>query len=510
MPNSAKVQFNVKNFTPGVSTPSSGIFYVIGITLRGPVARPDLFVINSWPQFERIYGGLLETSDFPLLCQRAILRGAQLRVCRTNAVSTAAVKASSKNIQNGEGSPKTLFTVRPKYEGANYNNVSIQILTATNGDTTNYFDIAVTHALEPALNEYYPNVGKFIVGNASVQTNLDEVKSMSQLLDFTYADCSSVNPANLIPATGSASAFTGGVDPAGIVAADYVAAMQAFNGVDDGLIMAVPEIDASTVNAAGGNYAAARGDLVFFAHLPNSSTTAAGLKTERITNVAINSKHIAYFGGGIRIRKPITLQEKAMSEMGDVLGIAAYVHQNFGEWFSLAGQSKGAVGDALGVVNNFGTPGGFSDLNLLANAQINMMVQRNGTTQLSGNFSGQFANNIEKFLATVFLVIWLKKTIKPVLEEYLEEPNDTQTFKKIYYHLKPFLDSLSSPDKRAIYKYEYYGDQDANSVDDLQVNDPVNVQNGKYTINLKIWPIPSLQELTFNLMLVQGEGVYIQ
>jgi len=335
---------------------------------------------------------------------------------------------------------------------------------------------------------------------------LDEVKAMSQNFDFTYADASAA--VLLIPAVAAASAFTGGVDPTGHVAGDYTNAMVTFDGVDDGLILAAPEQDDDGVNAAGITYATARKDLVFFAHLPNSLVTATTLVAERVV-IASDSKYGAIYGGGIRIREEKTLQEKAMSEMGDILGIAAYVHNNFGEWYSLAGQTKGAVQDAIGVVNNFGTPASFADLNLLANSQINMMVQKNGIVQLSGNFSAQFANNQEKFLSVVMLVLWMKKTLKPILESYLEEPTDPITFNKIYYHLKPYLDKLSSPAYRAIYKYEYYGDQFANTIDDLQVNDPVDVQNGKYKINLKIWPIPSLQELIFNLMLVQGEGVYI-
>jgi len=107
------------------------------------------------------------------------------------------------------------------------------------------------------------------------------------------------------------------------------------------------------------------------------------------------------------------------------------------------------------------------------------------------------------------LVIYIKKSLQPVLESYLEEPNDPITFQKIYQHVKPFLDNLESPASRAIYKYEYNGDQTAQTIDDLQLNNKVDVQNGKYKINLKIWPIPSLQEVEFNLMLVQGEGVFI-
>ena len=508
MPNAAKVQFNVINFTPGVSTPLPGVIFVIGKTKRGPIENPSLGIslVNNWSQFERVFGGLITTSNFPLLCRRALMRGAQLRVCRVNAASVPAVKATAKTIKNADGVPVTLFTVQPKYEGADYNNVKIEILAASNGDV-NYFDMAITHSAEPSLNEYYPNVSAFKKDVASNQSNLNDIKKQSQLLDFTYADCSSATL--LIPATLAASAFSGGVDPSGFVDADYTGAMATFDEIEDALVMAVPEMDSDVINAAGATYARTRGDLVFFGHLPNSENTAAGLVTER-TTIAENTKHLALFGGGLRVRHPETLEEMQISEMGDILGLVAYVHSTFGPWFSLAGQEKGAIPDCLGVVNNFGTPAKFSDLNLLANSQINMAVVKNSIPQLTGNFSGQFANNQEKFLSVVFLVLWMKKVLKPVLEGYLEEPNDPITFRRIYHHIKPFLDDLKSPQYRALYEYEYYGDQDATTLDELQVNNPVDVQNGKYKINLKIWPIPSMQELTFNLMLVQGEGVTIE
>jgi len=507
MPNTAKVQFNVKNFTPGISDPQPAIVGVIGITKRGPIEMPEKEVINSWAQFERLYGGLTDaTSDFPFLCKRAMARDARLRVCRVNATSVAAVKATAKNIQNSDGSPKTLFTAQPKYHGADYNNISIEIANPSNGITADYWNMYITHALEPELNETYINIPKFVLGLPGVQTVLDEIKSMSQLMDFNYSDTTTATL--LRPVVLAASAFTGGLNPSGHVAGDYTAALQKFNNVDDISILAIPEMSTTAINTAGITYANTRQDLVFFAHLANSLVTAGTIVAERVS-VGNNSPYGAFYAGGIRVRQERTLIEKAIPEMGDILGIAAYVANNFGPWYSLAGWNRSQIQNALGVVTNFGSPASFTDLNTLANAQVNMLVVKNGITQLSGNFSAQYASDQMRFLNIVFLVIWLKKIIKPVLEQYLEEPNDTITFQKIYYHLKQVLDKLTSPDYRAIYKYEYYGDQEANNIDELQVNNKVDVQNGKYKINLKIWPIPSMQELTFNLMLVQGEGVFI-
>ena len=508
MPEASRVIFNIQDFTTGVSTPLTGICYVIGITKRGPVENPVIgeSLINSWPQFERTFGGLVTYTDFPLLCKRALARGAKLRVCRVDSTATPSVKATAKNIPNGDDVPVNLFSVQPKYAGADYNKVSVAILAASNGNA-DYWDLSITHSSEPGLNEYYANISAFKKDTATNQTNLNDIKKSSRLLDFTYLDASSATL--LVPEVAVASAFTGGVDPIGQVDADYTGAMATFDAVDDGLVMAVPEMDSDAINSAGATYAKNRGDIVFFAHLPNSINTAAGLVTERVT-IASNTKHVAFFGGGLRVRHPETLLEVSISEMGDVLGLLGYVHGNFGAWYSLAGQLKGEIPDSIGVVNNFGSSAKFADLNTLANAQINMVVVKNGIVQLSGNFSGQYENNVQRFLSVTFLVLWIRKAFIPTLESYLEEPNDPTTWRSIYNQLRATLDKLVSPQQRALYKYEYYGDQDANTIDDVQVNDPVDIENGKYKINLKIWPIPALQELTLNLMLVQGEGVTVE
>lgn len=508
MPEASRIIFNVQDFTTGVSTPLTGICYVIGITKRGPIENPVLgeSLITSWPQFERTFGGLLTLSNFPLLCKRALARGAKLRVCRVDSTATPAVKATLKSIPNGDASPANLFTIEPKYAGADYNNLSVEILAASNGNS-NYWDLSITHSLEPSLNEYYPNISAFKKSTATNQTNLNDIKKSSRLVNLGYLDASSATL--LIPAVAAASAFSGGVDPIGHVDSDYTGAMATFDDLDDALVMAVPDVDSDAVNAAGATYAASRGDIVFFAHLPNSINTASGLVAERVA-VASNTKHVAFFAGGLKIRHPETLLEISISEMGDVLGLLGYVHGNFGAWYSLAGQIKGEIPDSTGVVNNFGSSAKFSELNTLANAQINMAVVKNGVVQLSGNFSGQYENNVQRFLSVVFLVLWMRKAFVPVLESYLEEPNDPTTWRSIYNQLKQTLDKLVSPQLRALYKYEYYGDQDANTIEDVQVNDPVDIENGKYKINLKIWPIPALQELTLNLMLVQGEGVTVE
>ena len=128
-----------------------------------------------------------------------------------------------------------------------------------------------------------------------------------------------------------------------------------------------------------------------------------------------------------------------------------------------------------------------------------MVTVRNARTVLWGNFTSQLKNDQEKFLNIERLILFLQKSLKPTLETFIEEPNDTVTFRRIYYAVRPFLTEMV--DKRALYSYEWQGDQDAASLEDLQVNNPTDVGNGKYLINLLIKPIPSLQEISVNIVL---------
>lgn len=506
MPQAARVNFNVQNFTSGVNIPTEVVMYVIGSTLRGPVMQPDLpeSYINNITKLKRVFGGPVPGSDFYLLCKQAISSGAVLRICRVDTETPSSVVASPIEVKNS--SDNVLFTVTPKYAGAFYNNFKISVGLPTNGESDDYFDLQIVCESDPSLNEQYRNISIPESGaNTEGQTFLNNIYSPH--FKFGYQDLTSIDDTK--PVVVGGVSFEGGVDPGALTDADYISAFDTFDDLDDGSIITVLDSSEVSVHNAGALYALGRGDLVYFAHLSNSIKLADDLITARAE--IINTKHVAIFGGGLKIQNPIKPNELLeISEMGAILGIAAKVHNDFGPWFSLAGYNRGRVTTAMGVVNNFGTPAKFTELNQLANAQINMMTVKNGEVQLSGNFSGQKENDLERFLSVVFLVLYLKRVLVPVLNEYLEEPNDPITFRAIYMRLVGLLDDLTSPSKRAIYRYDYQGDQDANSLDDLQINDPIDVQNGKYKINLKIWPIPSMQELNFNLMLVQGEGATIE
>lgn len=81
MPNSPNTTFNEIDLTVGLATAQSGVGFVIGSTKRGPINNPET-IIRSWPQFEKLFGGLVDGNEFPWQCKRALEGGAALRVCR--------------------------------------------------------------------------------------------------------------------------------------------------------------------------------------------------------------------------------------------------------------------------------------------------------------------------------------------------------------------------------------------------------------------------------------------
>lgn len=607
MPNTPNVNFQVSNLVNLPSTPSQGVSFVEGITVRGPFGNPE-DVINSWSSFVRIFGGLHPTSLFPLLCKRALDKGAKLRVNRVGHYTTPATPSSLDAVLsvlaestkltfdadfvtanvidmdvNGNtitsvpfntdnnttladiatqialdpsvqaalvistGTPNDreilviptgatvpvtnivvtlgtsqangttatvtgvvnadsvpLFTIETKSEhaGADYNNWTLDILPPSNGGA-GYFDLELRHSLEPNLNEVYQNL--IITGNPSVANSnyLDDLVTGSKFHKPVYYDLSGTS-GQVTPLT-MALKFINGTDGTTPSFSDYIGdstgktGLFAFDKFDDAMQILIPEADETWtgVHAAGSAYAANRKDLVYWAHLGYNLDKTALITARQAT--LINSKFTAFFSGGLKVVHPVSGLALNIPEFVDILGNAARSDQNFGEWYSFAGLNRGQINNVNGVVRNYGSPAAFDDLNDIQNAQINMAVVRNNAAYLWGLFSAQLENNPEKFLSIVRLIIFIQKSLRPMLEQYLEDPNDIPTWKRIFYNVKPFLDGLVTG--RALSEYLWDGDQDVTEIANVQVNNPTDVQNGIYKVNFMIKPIVPLQEIKINIVI---------
>lgn len=395
------------------------------------------------------------------------------------------------------------FEIALKNAGLDGNNLTVTISAGSNGQTSSY-NLTVAHKVDKTLVENYTNIiipnAAYVDPNFNDNTYLKEITNNSKLIDVTYKDLLGQAPINY--SSPVMLTYTGGTNGTAPTAADYIGSsnsnlgLYAFDNYDDSYYLVSFDMDDESLEVAGGNYAAIRQDLFYLIWLTGKTKDA--LITERSATM-IDNKHVIFVGDGLLIKDLSTSNVDLVNPLGDVLASANRSDREFGPWYSFAGPNRGIITDVLGVGTNFGTPAKAKDLDELANRGINVVLNKNNSIKLWGNFTGQLSSDQERFINITKLVIYLKKSLRPTLEGFLEEPNDLATWKRIYYVVKPFLDSLVT--NRALYSYQWLGDQDAKSMNDLAINNPTDVQNGKYRVRLNIKAINSIQDITVDIVL---------
>lgn len=217
-----------------------------------------------------------------------------------------------------------------------------------------------------------------------------------------------------------------------------------------------------------------------------------------------NSRYAAYFAGGIKYYNEFGLLTNS-DVLGTIFGLGDTSASNYGPWKSFAGINRGVIYDGQGPVSpNYGSDSRYNELNELAQRYANMIVIKDTPssgkqTMLWHCFSSQVKQDSERFLSIVRLNLYLKKTLRPILNKYLEEPNIWGTWKNIYLEVKPILDNLV--DENAMSEYIWMGDQDAGSYSELSVNNEADVRQGKYKVILKYKDIVPMQEITINIVI---------
>lgn len=217
-----------------------------------------------------------------------------------------------------------------------------------------------------------------------------------------------------------------------------------------------------------------------------------------------NSKSVAYFAGGIKYYDENGVLQDC-DVLGSVIGLGDVSASNFGPWYSFSGMNRGVITSALGpVTENLGGPGKVEVLQSLAEWYCNLFVIKDTRamgkqTMLWHGFTSNPRNDSEKFLSIVRLNLYIKKNLRPILESYLEEPNIWDTWRSIYFEGKEIMDDLVN--RRAMSEYQWLGDQDAGSYEDLQINNEADVRQGKYHLVIKYKDIVPLQEVTVDVII---------
>lgn len=422
----------------------------------------------------------------------------------TQPIATTAIIPTIRNAGGG-----ILIAITPKGPGAEYNNLVFTISPPSN-NTLGYFNLDIGISGDALGQESYTNLRLGAFANISQQTEMTPVVN-SALINITTNDLTGM--ADRTPLYGSYS-YSGGTDGSQVVETDYVGdssgltGFYAFDPYSDMTAIASPNtgVTQTVVTAGLTAYADNRKDLVGLHHIDNGLTTSnAIVAAVEATNT--DSSYVGFYGGGNMVAVPGSGTLANISEIGDIMGLMSYTHTNFGMQYSFAGQNRGLVYNSQGPVNNFGTQAKRADLAQLANARVNMLINRDGRIMLWGNFTGQRAYSALSFMSVRLLVIEIKKTLTPILNSYLEEPNEPDTWLKLYYEIKPYFRRLA--ESKALQGIEgkgwsWQGDQFVTNMDDLQINNATDVGLGKYVVNLFIKPINSLQSIKLSVILTPG------
>lgn len=469
-----------------------GICAVLGITERGRVNQPVL--VSSWFEFQREFGGLLSSSDFPLLCKRALDGGAKLYV---NRIAHYTDIADASTLTGVRATSTTLF--RAKNLGTWGN--SLTVVTTVNALDATKLDIKVTL---PG----YASLTQTITGITAVLTadDIARFNASSYFVDIIAAAATELDA--------DTYTFSSGTATGTIVNADFIGnastntGMHAFGQVTDAWYIAVPEKAVNAIDVALVNYADGRGDMRAILRTPVGLTkdgvVAYRNATGSYSGTAINSWRAMMFTGGLKVQHPTTNATIDITEIADVIARISVKDNSGNPWDAFSGSTNGKIPNTIGVVVNYGSPALESDASVIVATGVNPVINHPSfRTVIWGNRSLSLETSKMLFYAHVGdIVMHLQRFIKPIAGAALFKPNDVDTWKGLYNAIMPELENLIS--QRAIRKYEYYGDQFVDKYEDVSVNNLADLDAGKYVAIIRIYPTSKLEYLEVKLDIING------
>ena len=544
MPSTPKIDFNFVNNNVEVSTPQKGVSTVLARTTKGPVLDPSV-LITSVTQFKREFGEELVPNGSKSNIEAALERGSKLRIIRvvgpgsTNGqVNTGkpcftitvdnkvvGVKLTTRRAGEAIGTDKT-FSVKFAvvnntlgYEVVNAGGqpiISGPVFTFKTQDANNNTSVDYL-----ALASWIQNNPYFKVAMVDLDTSGEETTSVSIesfLNKLAKVDGTSTAISVDIKAA-TAAGTIGEVETSKPTSAQWIAALEYIKDYTDSYNVILSHLDQHIGNTEAVKvYIALRtildeiNEFRGFIEIPWYDSDGVTVRTldsivqlaQQLQSAIGHSKWISYFAGGLKYSNSFGLQQNS-DVLGTVLGLADTSATGYGYNYSFAGVNRGVVPDAGGpVVPNFGSPARFKDLETLANNYVNIFVVKDTPsfgkrTLLWHNFTSQVKNDSFRFIGNTGLILNIKKTLRTILESYIEEPNIWNTWSDIYAVVKPIIGNWV--DSHAITEPKWLGDQDASSWKDLKVNTEEEVRQGKYYVVFTFKDVVSMQQVTVDVVL---------
>ncbi len=492
----ARIETEVIDLSVLIETGLKGVTAVLGVTERGRTDKSIL--VGSWSEYVRHFGGLLDNNKFPLLCRRALERGGKLRIGRvahfTNVADKTTIVGSLATVTYLTG---VVFDA--KNIGAWGNGLSVNCLPAADG-TPNAVDITISLAGYPDLTQTITNISKTL-------TAID-INTFNTTCLLASIRPSSV--ADVIDTTTGVKLFAGGVqDMSLIVQADYIGdtigstGIHIFDNDNDFVRIAVPEMCIKDIDVALVNYVEMRKDCRAILRTP-TGVDGLGAIAYRDTS-PINSWYASMIYGGLEVLDPKNSGHIITPASADVLGAMAQKDNTAYEWFSTAGSKRGRLKNVLGVEYNLGTAAKATEFDQLVNKGINAVIDDKDFGPVYwGNRTMFKGNTLLRYENVADLLIFIVRSVSPLIKTELFDPNDLESWKNIYRRVRPLLELVKN--RRGIWGYLYQGDQLIDNIGQAQVNTSADIDAGKYTFYLWIQPKVSMEYVGVKVV-VTNSGV---
>lgn len=481
----ASATINITDASFIANTGAKGICNFIGITERGPVNTPTL--ISSWFEYQRVFGGLLSNSIFPLLCKRALDGGAMLYVSRVAHYSDITLTSSI----TGTKAISSDSNFEAKNIGLWGNILSVVISSSTGG----------RKKITISLPDYPRFTQEFEVSSTLTTDDLALINSSAYYVNILAEVGDTLSNSTLT--------FSTGTDTGAIVDADYIGNNQsstglfAFDNINDAWYMAIPEQAKNSIDVALVAYCDARKDIRPILRTPVGLTKDAVVKYRTAVSpyagIAIDSWRAILFTGGLKVLHPVTNEKIDIPEIADVVARISKKDTSGNGWDAIAGSQWGKISNTLGVVVNFGSPALAADGKELVENGINPVIAHpTFKTVIWGNRSMHSdTRKVLKYAHVGDIIMHLQRYIQPIADEKLFLPNVPSTWRSLYNAIQPELDRLKA--LSAIYDWQYNGDQFVDKIQDCQVNQLADIDLGKYVAFIRLYVTSKMEYIDINL-----------
>jgi len=377
---------------------------------------------------------------------------------------------------------------------------ALAIGTAYNGGTVtvgypasnrpHYFDITIALPGSVLATETYYDIPQAGNTDAFDTAILAMVQASSIISAFTANDNFVLQP--------HVYTLASGTNTSALTTADYIGDatgltnLHSFDNDGTATKVAIPDVVDPVLDIALVAWADQRKDCMAIIRTPVGLQPSVNIDYRNGSGVyshtPIDSWRAIMSTGGLLVLDPRTNTKRNISEIGDLIGAIASKDNSQGQWFSFSGSKRGLVSNAYGVVINVGTPAQVANANLYDTNGINPVIQ-NSAKQILFWGNSTLWRTRTSFLAkaeVAELMVFLYRFLSSVIPSETFEPNDVDTWKTIYRKVKAGMDDLQG--RRAIWRWDYQGDQDIVDVSQAVVNSSANIDAGQYKFKLFVSP----------------------